>query len=31
MMIRSPFHPDEYSDSHSKDENIIPLKNLRYV
>ena len=31
MMIRSPFYPDEYSDSHPKDENIIHFKNLRYV
>ena len=30
-MIRSPFYPDEYSDSHPKDENIIHLKNLWYV
>lgn len=30
-MIRSPFHPGEYSDSHPKHENIIHLKNLWYV
>jgi len=31
MMIRSPFNPDEYSDSHPKDKNIIHIKNLWYV